>query len=38
MMQKPFSQFSQPTMRFYYNENFDFTLMDILKNNWDSQL
>jgi hypothetical protein len=38
VMRKPSIQFSQPTTSFYYNENFDFTLMDILRNYWDSQL
>jgi hypothetical protein len=28
----------QLTTCFYYNEKFDFTLMDILKDNWDSPL
>ncbi len=28
----------QLTTHFYWNENFDYTLMDILKNNWDSPL
>jgi len=37
-MQQPPIQLSQLTTRFYCNENFDYTLMDILKNNWDSPL
>jgi len=35
MMQQPLIQLSQLTTCFYWNENFDFALMDILKNNWD---
>jgi hypothetical protein len=31
-------QFLQLAMCFYWNENFDFILMNILKNNWDSSL
>ncbi len=38
MMQQPSIQLSQLTTHFYWNENFDFALMDILKNNWDSPL
>jgi hypothetical protein len=38
VMRKPSIQFSQLIMWFYCNENFDSTLMDIFKNNWDSQL
>jgi hypothetical protein len=38
MMQQPLIQLSQLTTCFYWNENFDFALMDILKNNWDSSL
>jgi len=37
-MQQPPIQLSQLTTCFYWNENFDYTLMDILKNNWDSPL
>jgi hypothetical protein len=37
-MQKLQIQFSQPTMCFYWNEKLDSTLMDILKNNQDTQL
>jgi hypothetical protein len=33
MMQQPSIQLSQLTTHFYWNENFDFALMDILKNN-----
>ncbi len=32
-MQQPPIQLSQLTTHFYWNENFDFSLMDILKNN-----
>jgi hypothetical protein len=38
MMQKSQIQFSQPTTHFYWNEKLDFTLMDNLKNNCNSQL
>jgi hypothetical protein len=37
-MQQPPIQLSQLTTRFYWNENCDYALMDILKNNWDSPL
>jgi len=35
MMQQRPIQLLQLTTPFYWNENFDFALMDILKNNWD---
>ncbi len=38
MMQQPLIQLSQLIICFYWNENFDYGLMDILKNNWDSPL
>jgi len=38
MMQQPPIQLSQLTTHFYWNENLDFALIDILKNNWDSPL
>jgi hypothetical protein len=38
MMQQPPIQLSQLVTHFYWNENIDFALMDILKNNWDSPL
>jgi len=38
MMQKSQIQLSQPTTHLYWNENFDSTLMEILKHNWDLQL
>jgi hypothetical protein len=38
MMQNRQIQFSQLTTHLYCNENFDFALMDILKNNYNSQL
>ncbi len=38
MVQQPPIQLSQLATCFYYNENFDFALMDILKDNWDSWL
>jgi hypothetical protein len=37
IMQKLQIQFSQLTTCFYWNENFDSTIIDILKNHWDSQ-
>jgi len=37
-MQQPPIQLSQLTTHFYWNENLDFALIDILKNNWDSPL
>jgi hypothetical protein len=37
-MQQPPIQLLQLTTCFYWNENFDYVLMDILKNNWDSPL
>ncbi len=36
MVQQPPIQLSQLITFFYWNENFDYTLMDILENNWDS--
>jgi hypothetical protein len=36
MVQEPPIQLLQQVLHFYWNEEFDFTLMDILKNNWDS--
>jgi hypothetical protein len=36
MVQQPPVQLSQLITFFYWNENFDYTLMDILENNWDS--
>jgi hypothetical protein len=38
MVQQPLILLLQLTTCFYYNEKIDFTLMDILKNNWDSPL
>jgi len=38
MMQQPPIQLSQLTTSFYGNEIFDYTIMDILTNNWDSPL
>jgi hypothetical protein len=38
MMQQPPIQLSQLIKCFYWNENFDYALMDILKDNWDSPL
>jgi hypothetical protein len=38
VMQQPPIQLSQLVTHFYWNENIDFALMDILKNNWDSPL
>ncbi len=38
MMQKLQIQFSQPTTCLYWNEKLDSTLVENLKNNWDSQL
>jgi hypothetical protein len=38
MMQKLQIQFSQLTTHLYWNEKFDFTLMENLKNNYNSQL
>jgi hypothetical protein len=38
MMQKLQIQFSQLTTHLQWNENFDFTLMEILKNNYNPQL
>jgi len=38
MVQQPPIQLSQLDTCFYWNENFDYALMDILKNNWDSPL
>jgi len=38
MMQQPPIQLSQRTTSFYGNEKFDYTIMDILTNNWDSPL
>jgi hypothetical protein len=38
MMQQPRIQLLQLSTHFYWNENFDYALMDILKNNWDSPL
>jgi len=38
MMQQPPIQLLQLTTHFYWNENFDYKLMDILKINWDSPL
>jgi hypothetical protein len=37
MQQLPI-QSLQLTTPFYWNEKFDSTLMDVLKNNWDSPL
>jgi hypothetical protein len=37
-MQQPPIQLSQLITCFYWNENFDYVLMKILKNNWDSPL
>ncbi len=37
-MQQPPIQLLQLTTHFYWNENFDYALMDILKDNWDSPL
>ncbi len=36
MMQQPLIQLLQFTICFYWDENFDYGLMDIWKNNWDS--
>jgi hypothetical protein len=33
MVQQPFIQLSQLTTQFYWNENFDSVLVDILKDN-----
>ncbi len=38
MVQQPFIQLLQLTTHFYWNENFNYALMDILKDNWDSPL
>jgi hypothetical protein len=38
MTQQPLIQLSQLSTRFHYNENFDYALINILKNNWDSLL
>ncbi len=38
MVQQPPIQLSQLATHFYWNENFDFALMDILEDNWDSPL
>jgi hypothetical protein len=38
MVQQSPIHFLQLATHFYWNENFDFTFMDILKDNWDSQL
>jgi hypothetical protein len=38
MIQKLQIQFSQLTTHLQWNENFDFTLMEILKNNYNPQL
>jgi hypothetical protein len=38
MMQQRPIQLSQLTTHFYWNENLDFALINILKNNWDSPL
>jgi hypothetical protein len=38
MVQQPLIQLLQLTPHFYWNENFDDALMDILKDNWDSPL
>ncbi len=37
-MQQPPIQSLQLTTHFYWNENFDYALMNILKDNWDSPL
>ncbi len=38
MVQQPLMQLSQLATCFYWNENFDFTLIKKLKDNWDSPL
>ncbi len=38
MVQQPPIQLSQLATWFYWNEKFDYALMDILKDNWDSPL
>jgi hypothetical protein len=38
VVQQPPIQLSQPVARFYWNEKFDYALMDILKDNLDSLL
>jgi hypothetical protein len=38
VVQQPPIQLLQLTTCFYWNEKFDYTLMDILKVNWDSPL
>ncbi len=38
MTQQPLIQLSQLSTHFHYNENFDYALINILKNNWDSLL
>jgi len=38
MVQQPPIQLSQPVTHFYWNEKFDYALMNILKDNWDSPL
>jgi hypothetical protein len=38
VVQQPPIQLSQLITGFYWNENFDYALKDILKDNWDSSL
>ncbi len=38
VLQQPLIQLSQLATCFYWNEKFDYTLMEILKDNWDSPL
>jgi hypothetical protein len=38
VVQQPFIQLSQLATCFFWDEKFDFALMDILKDNWDSPL
>jgi hypothetical protein len=38
VVQQPPIQLSQLVTRFYLNEKFDYALMDILKDNWDSPM
>jgi hypothetical protein len=38
VVQQPPIQSLQLTTHFYWNENFDYALMNILKDNWDSPL
>jgi hypothetical protein len=38
VVHQPPIQLSQPVTHFYWNEKFDYALMDILKDNWDSLL